>query len=80
MNNDVIHGFALPLPLPKIKNIKGALLDPLNIQAQHSINETGRIVDKDRLTHDQSYKWTQSQASVNSQTKKDKLHHAFTEE
>ncbi len=56
MNDDVIHGFALPLPLPKIKNIKGALLAPLNIQAQHSIDETGRIVDKDRLTHDQSYK------------------------
>ncbi len=73
MNDDVVHGFALPLPLPKIKNIKGTLLAPLNIQAQHSINKTGRIVDKDCLTHDQSYKWTQSQTSVNSHTQKDKL-------
>jgi hypothetical protein len=61
VNNDVVHGFALPLPLLNIKNIKGTLLAPLNIQAQHSINETGRIVNKDCLTHDQSYKWTQSQ-------------------
>jgi hypothetical protein len=60
VNNNVIHGFALPLPLPKIKNIKGALLAPLNIQAQHSINKTGKITNKDRLTHEQSYKWTQS--------------------
>jgi hypothetical protein len=72
-NSNVVHGFALPLPLPKIKNIKGMLLAPLNIQAQHSINKTGRIVDKDCLTHDQSYKWTQSQMSMNSWTKKDKL-------
>jgi hypothetical protein len=70
VNNDVLHGFALPLPLPKIKNVKGMLLAPLNIQAQHSINKTGRIVDKDRLRHYQSYKWTQSQTSVNSRTKK----------
>ncbi len=73
VNGNVVHGFALPLPLPKIKNIKGVLLAPLNILAQYSINKTGRIVDKDRLTHDQSYKWTQSQTSVNSRTKKDKL-------
>jgi hypothetical protein len=73
VNNNVVHGFALPLLLPKIKNIKGALLAPLNIQAQHSINEMGRIVVKDCLTHNQSYKWTQSQMSVNSRTKKDKL-------
>jgi hypothetical protein len=73
VNNDVVDGFAIPLPLPKIENIKGALLAPLNIQVQHSINKTGRIIDKDCLTHEQSYKWTQTQTSVNSQTKKDEL-------
>jgi hypothetical protein len=75
VNSNVVHGFALalPLPLPKIENIKGTLLPPLNIQVQHSIDKTGRIVNKDRLTHDQSYKWTQSQMSVNSRTKKDEL-------
>jgi hypothetical protein len=25
VNGNVVHGFALPLPLPKIKNIKGAV-------------------------------------------------------
>ncbi len=56
VNNDIIHGFALPLPLNKIARIQGILLAPLNIQAQNTINDTGRIVPKDRLTHDQSYK------------------------
>eukprot|EP00957_Ditylum_brightwellii_P022199 1675088-Ditylum_brightwellii.AAC.1 len=32
---------------------------------QNMINEVGRIVEKDRLTHDQSYKWSGGK-SVNS--------------
>ena len=51
VNNDVIHGFALPLHLDKIIRIQGILLAPLNIQAQNTIDEMGRIVPKDRLTH-----------------------------
>jgi hypothetical protein len=56
VNDDVVHGFALPLPLSKNAQIQGTLLAPLNIQVQNTINDTGRIVPKDRLTHDQSYK------------------------
>jgi hypothetical protein len=66
VNNNLIHGFAFPLPLNKIAQIQGILLAPLNIQAQNTINDTGRIVPKDRLTHDQSYKWSYSGTSVNS--------------
>ncbi len=36
------------------------------------INEHGQIVEKDRLTHDQSFKWS-SGTSVNNQTQADKL-------
>ncbi len=32
INNDITRGFALPLPLYKIKNIPGVLLAPLNIK------------------------------------------------
>ena len=39
VTNDVIRGFALPLPLDKIAQILGVLLTPLNIQAQNTINE-----------------------------------------
>ncbi len=56
VKDGVIHGFALPLPLNKIAQIQGILLAPLNIQAQNTINDMGRIVPKDRLTHNQSYK------------------------
>ncbi len=73
VNNDIIHGFALPLPLDKIIRIQGILLAPLNIQAQNTIDDMGRIVPKGRLTHDQSYKWSYSGMSVNSRVDKNKL-------
>ncbi len=30
----------------------------MNIMAQNTIDELGRIIPKDRLTHDQSWKWS----------------------
>jgi hypothetical protein len=68
----VTRGFALLLPLNKIASIPGSLLAPLNIQAQSTINKRGKIIPKDRLTHDQSWKW-QSETSVNSRVEKDEL-------
>jgi hypothetical protein len=29
----------------------------MNIQHQNTIDEMRKIIDKERLTHDQSYKW-----------------------
>ncbi len=73
VNDDVIHGFDLPLPLSKIRNNKGVLFAPLNIQLQNTIDETGRIIPKDRMTHNQSFKWSASGTSVNSRVNKDQL-------
>ena len=64
VTDDVIRGFALPLPLDKIAQIPGVLLAPLNIKAQNTINEHGEIIPKNQLTHDRSWKW-QSGTSVN---------------
>ena len=50
-------GFGLPLPIHAIHQIPGALMAPMNIIRQNTIDETGRVVEKDRLTHDQSYRW-----------------------
>jgi len=72
VTGDVIRGFAIPLPLSKISQIPGILFAPLNIQAQNTINERGEIIPKNRLTHDQSWKW-QSGTSVNSRVNKDEL-------
>lgn len=72
MNNDVIHGYSLVLPRSKIIEIDGALLAPMNIADQNTINERGEIVAKKRLTHNQSYKFS-SGTSVNSRVIKDDL-------
>ena len=72
VTDDVTRGFAIPLPLSKIIQIPGILLAPLNIQAQNTINERGEIITKNRLTHDQSWKW-QSGPSVNSRVIKEEL-------
>ena len=65
LEQDVKYGFSLPLPLSKLTRIPGILVAPMNIMKQNTINEHGEIVPKDRLTHDQSYKWS-SGTSVNS--------------
>ena len=44
----------------------------MNIMKQNTIDEHGRIIEKDRLTHDQIYK-LKSDTSVNIKVKKDKL-------
>ena len=72
ITDDVIRGFTILLPLSKIVQIPGILLAPLNIQAQNTINERGEIIPKNRLTHDQNWKW-QSGTSVNSRVNRDEL-------
>jgi hypothetical protein len=66
VSGNVTHGYALPLPLRKIKRIPGICMAPLNNQPQWTINECEKIIKKDRLTHDQSFKWEASGSSVNS--------------
>ena len=65
MTKDVIHGYGLPLPLSKLPRVPGAVLAPVNIQAENTINEFGQIIAKDRLTHDQSFDFS-PESSVNS--------------
>ena len=65
VSKDVHYGYCLPLPLAKATKIPSILIAPMNIQKQNTINEYGQIAPKDRLTHDQSYKWS-SGTSVNS--------------
>ena len=69
---DVKYGYSLPIPLEHVTSIPGLVMAPLNIMAQNTIDEFGRIVPKDRLTHDQSWKWS-SGTSVNSRVQKELL-------
>jgi hypothetical protein len=65
VSKDVHFGNCLPLLLDKTRKIPGALLTPMNIQKQNIIKEHRRIIKKDCLTHNQSYKWP-SGTSINS--------------
>ena len=56
VEKDVKYGYCTPLPLCKAMLIPKLLFTPMNIQHQKIINNTGKIINKKRLTHDQSYK------------------------
>ncbi len=53
---DVTHGYGLIIPLNKIERIPGACLALMNIMHHFTLDASGDIVDKERLTHDQSFK------------------------
>ncbi len=72
ITKDVRHGYGLVIPRDKIARTPNACLAPMNIMHQFTLNASGDIIDKKRLTHDQSFKW-QSGTSVNSRVDKDKL-------
>jgi hypothetical protein len=72
VSKDVKHGYAVAFPLSKAHLIPGILIAPMNIMHQNTIDESGRIIEKDRLTHDQSYMFS-SGTSVNSRVRTDEL-------
>jgi hypothetical protein len=72
VGKDVKFAYALPLPLDKLSRIPGTVLAPMNIAAQNTIDEFGRIIAKDRLTHNQSFDFSEG-SSVNSRVKKEEL-------
>ena len=72
VEKDVTHGCCLVLPLNKVSRIPDILLALMNIMTQNTIDDHGRIIEKDRLMHDQSYKWD-SGTSVNSRVDNDEL-------
>jgi hypothetical protein len=69
---DVGHGYGLVIPLNKIERFLGAYLASMNIMHQLTLDASRDIMDKERLTHDQSFKW-QSGSLVNKRVIKEKL-------
>ncbi len=49
------RGFALPLPIDIINEITNGSIAPLGLQTQETINELGNVVEKLRMTHDQTF-------------------------
>jgi hypothetical protein len=73
LNDNITHGFSLPLPISCLSHINNASLAPLGIVEQPTIDEFGQIVDKWRMTHDQTY-CGPSATSVNRRTILEELH------
>jgi hypothetical protein len=65
LTEDVRHGFNLPVHMNIVQKIPGLVLSPMNIARQNTIDETGRIIEKDRLTHDHSFDFFPN-SSINS--------------
>jgi hypothetical protein len=73
MKEDVFRGYSLPIPLNKVVEIPGAIMAPQNVARQNTIDETGKIVGKDRLTHDQSWTYSSQAPSMNDRVREDEL-------
>ena len=73
MTNEIRHGWALPLPPDFATSIPEAAAAPHGIISQHTINERGEILDKNRMTHDQSFPGAVSKTSVNSRVRDEDL-------
>jgi len=78
VEEDVTHGYSLPLPLNKIHLLPGVLISPMNIVEQDTINEHGDTIPKFRLTHDQSFRFENgSNTSLNSRLCREELHPCY---
>jgi hypothetical protein len=69
IGKDVKHGYSTPIPHNSFKQIPGLEMVPMNIMAQNTINASGQVTPKDRLNHNQSWRWSSS-TSVNSWVQK----------
>jgi hypothetical protein len=70
LDDDVTHGYNMPLPLDMVRRIPGLLISPMNIARQNTIDSLGNIVPKDRLTHDHSMEFL-TRSSINSRSRLD---------
>jgi hypothetical protein len=55
--DDICHGYGLVIPWGKISHLPNACLAPMNITKQFTLEAGGEIVDKECLTHNQSFTW-----------------------
>ena len=65
LSKDVTHGFTLPLPVECAPQIKGAMIQPLGVVKQWSLNATGERTAKFRLTQDLSFSLDAQDHSIN---------------
>jgi hypothetical protein len=72
ISDNIRYGYGLVIPREKIPRLPHACVSPMNIMNQFTLDAGGEIIDKERLTHDQSFKW-KSRLSVNKRVMKERL-------
>jgi hypothetical protein len=72
LHKEVQRGWQLPLPPEKLTLLPGAVVAPLGLVSQATINDRGEVIPKDRITHDQSFNFS-ARNSVNSRVILDSL-------
>ncbi len=55
LEEDVSRGFSLLLPISIVQHLPNISVSPLGCQQQDTINKQGKIIQKNHLTHDQSF-------------------------
>jgi hypothetical protein len=68
LNKELSKGWIIPLLPSDARKIPNALISPLGVVTQSTINEHGEIIPSSRVTHDLSFPGKFSQSSVNSRT------------
>ena len=75
MQDEVRRGWQLIIPLDCVTQIKGAIMSPLGILEQETMDENGKHKKKHCITHDQSFNpITETKLSVNDHV----IHHVLT--
>jgi hypothetical protein len=59
---DVLHGFSIPLPINVVTRTPGAMVQPLGLAQQWTVNSEGERVFKYRLTQDLSFSTSRAAA------------------
>ena len=72
MQDDITSGFQVPMPVDSVGMIVNGVISPHGIAYQSSINEMGERIDKNRITHDQSFEFSEGN-SVNARLVRDDL-------
>jgi hypothetical protein len=74
LQQEVEKGWHLPLPIARLNEIPGLIMGPMGAVAQSSIDETGQVTNKVRMTHDQSFDYALEKVkSVNHRVTEDSL-------
>ena len=76
MSKEIDHGWALPLTIESLQDVKNAGVVPLGVSEQFSINEKGERYFKRRVTHDCSFPGS-SGLSVNNRVQWESLQPCF---